>query len=110
MNEKWSKEQIESYKTNHPTLSDVEDEIIIECLEFEKENGPMTEIYHKDKVWKMEEIKMEEKLKTLVYTALGEASMCWTETPIGVFDSTQAKEIGEKLISDINSLYKGEIK
>lgn len=36
-----------------------------------------------------------------IFTALGEASMCWSETPKGVFDGTKAKEIGDKLVDDI---------
>ena len=32
-----------------------------------------------------------------VYEALGAASMCWSETPHGVFDSVRAAEIGEAL-------------
>lgn len=37
----------------------------------------------------------------LIFTALGEASMCWSETPSGVFDSTRAQQIGEKLYADL---------
>ena len=36
-----------------------------------------------------------------IFQALGEASMCWSETPKGVFDSNKAKEIGEKLMKDL---------
>ncbi len=39
----------------------------------------------------------------LVMAAIGEASMCWSETPKGVFNSTKAKEIGEKLLADLKS-------
>lgn len=39
----------------------------------------------------------------LIMTALGEASMCWSETPSGVFDSTKAAQIGKKLLADIKS-------
>jgi len=45
---------------------------------------------------------MKEELQEKVFQALGEASMCWSETPKGVFDSTKAKEIGEQLIRDLN--------
>jgi hypothetical protein len=51
---------------------------------------------------------MKEKLEELIFTALGEASMCWTETPHGIFDSTRAKEIGDKLVIDILQLSKEE--
>lgn len=35
---------------------------------------------------------------TEIYEALGEASMCWNPRPSGVFDSTKASEIGERLV------------
>ena len=35
--------------------------------------------------------------------AIGEASMCWSEVPTGVFESTKAIEIGEKLLQNIKS-------
>lgn len=41
------------------------------------------------------------KLETLVFEALGEASMCWSETPKGVFQDSKAKEVGDKLIEAI---------
>ncbi len=37
----------------------------------------------------------------LVMTAIGEASMCWSETPKGVFDSGKAKKIGEELLKTL---------
>ena len=45
------------------------------------------------------------KLEELVFQALGEASMCWDETPKGVFESSKAKEIGEKLLRSIRTYY-----
>jgi len=48
--------------------------------------------------------------ETLIFEALGEVSMCWTPTPsTQVFDSTKAKEIGEKLVKDLNSLDKANL-
>lgn len=41
-------------------------------------------------------------LESAVFQALGAASMCWDETPKGVFDSTRAKEIGDSLVEFIN--------
>lgn len=41
------------------------------------------------------------ELKNKVFEALGEVSMCWSETPNGIFDSEKAKEIGERLLKDI---------
>lgn len=45
--------------------------------------------------------KLEERMTTLVYESIGEASMCWTETPKGVFDSDRAKNIGDRLMNEI---------
>lgn len=42
-----------------------------------------------------------EKIKQAIYEALGAASMCWSETPKGTFDSTKANEIGEDLIQKL---------
>ncbi|MCP3681720.1 MAG: hypothetical protein GY861_03430 [bacterium] len=49
---------------------------------------------------KTKEIEIEEA----VYMALGQASVCWTETPSGVFKSEEANEIGKKLLKTINYL------
>lgn len=38
-----------------------------------------------------------EDLKKMVYESLGTASMCWSQIPQGVFDSTLAQEVGDKL-------------
>jgi hypothetical protein len=37
-------------------------------------------------------------VESAVFQALGAASMCWSETPKGIFDSTRVKEIGDKLL------------
>lgn len=37
------------------------------------------------------------KFRELVGIAIGEASMCWSEMPSGVFDSTRAKEIVDRI-------------
>lgn len=37
------------------------------------------------------------EIRELIGQAIGEASMCWSETPTGVFDSTRAASIVEKL-------------
>lgn len=45
----------------------------------------------------------ETKLRRLVHTALGEASMCWTDNPPpGKFDSEMCTKVGDKLIAAIN--------
>lgn len=52
---------------------------------------------------------MEDKLRELVFTCLGEATMCWSAQPsIQVFEPKRAIEIGEKLIEDILELYATE--
>lgn len=43
----------------------------------------------------------DEDTETSVFLALGAASVCWDETPTGVFDSTRAKQIGEELIAHL---------
>ncbi len=45
----------------------------------------------------------EEELREKVFTAIGEASMCWNPKPSGVFDSSHAKEISEQLIDYIKN-------
>jgi hypothetical protein len=39
-----------------------------------------------------------------IFQALGAASVCWSETPSGIFDSTRAKEIGEKLLAELDTM------
>ncbi len=46
-------------------------------------------------------LEKDKVLYEKVFMALGEASMCWSETPRGVFDSTNANRIGEELIKYI---------
>lgn len=47
---------------------------------------------------------MEINFRELIGVSIGEASMCWSETPSGVFDSTRAKEIYDKLIAAVEQL------
>ena len=42
-------------------------------------------------------------IKTQIYLAIGEASMCWNPIPSGVFDSTRASEISDRLYGTIRS-------
>lgn len=42
-----------------------------------------------------------EDLRTKIYEAIGAASMCWSETPSGVFEDSKAKEIAEKLVVEM---------
>jgi len=50
---------------------------------------------------------MTDNLRTLIFEALGEASMCW-EFPekAGVFQNDRAEQIGNKLLEEINSVLK----
>jgi len=41
----------------------------------------------------------KEDLKTEIYQGVGHASMCWTETPMGVFDDSEATIVSEKILS-----------
>lgn len=57
-----------------------------------------------------EELKTElgdelTELERLVFTAMGEASMCWEKRAKGVFDSEAAVDVAHRLIKDIRELY-----
>lgn len=41
------------------------------------------------------------ELEVMVFEALGEVSMCWSETPKGVFQDQEAKIIGDNLVKKI---------
>jgi len=50
---------------------------------------------------------MTDNLKSLVFIALGEASMCWSEIDkAGIFESSRCVEIGDRLVAEINSVLK----
>lgn len=42
-----------------------------------------------------------EQLRELVGIAIGEASMCWSEIPTGVFDSTKASTLVDRIMDAI---------
>ncbi len=42
--------------------------------------------------------------KEAVGQAIGEASMCWSETPKGVFDSTRASNIVDEILNYLDEL------
>lgn len=44
---------------------------------------------------------MSNKIQEKIFEALGAASVCWSETPTGVFDSNKASEFGNELYSFI---------
>src|SRR6266851_1721416 len=49
-----------------------------------------------------------DKLKEIVFQGLGEASMCWSETPKGVFDSDRAKRVGDEIMQAIEEEMSGK--
>ena len=42
------------------------------------------------------------KFRQLVGEVIGEASMCWSETPLGVFDSTRASALVDKICAHVD--------
>ena len=42
-----------------------------------------------------------EELRRKIGEAIGEASVCWNELPVGVFDSTKASAIVDRIIADV---------
>ena len=44
-----------------------------------------------------------ENLRQFLGEAVGEASMCWSETPKGIFDSTKASEIVDSLVKQLEA-------
>ena len=51
----------------------------------------------------MEDTKIPDWLKEKIYQTMGYVSLCWSEPPKGVFDSTKVIEITEDLIKEIES-------
>lgn len=45
-----------------------------------------------------------ESRRAAIMRALGEASMCWSETPGGVFDSEKAIAVGERLLDALTEI------
>ena len=43
----------------------------------------------------------QNELQSIVFQGLGEASMCWSEIPQGVFDSVYAVRIGDAIMDAI---------
>ena len=44
----------------------------------------------------------KEKLREIIFVNLGQASMCWSEWPTGVFNSEKAVELGEEIMKAID--------
>lgn len=53
-------------------------------------------------------VHVPEPIKTAIFETVGEASMMWSETPKGVFESTKAKEIAERLCRTVVDYYEGQ--
>ena len=70
-------------------------EFMMNCL------GAFELTSNKREVWFGVHLDILNDWQEKIMQAIGEASMCWSETPKGVFDSTKAKQIGEKLLQDI---------
>lgn len=59
---------------------------------------------NKREVWFGVHLDILNDWKKLILTAMGEASMCWSDVDkAGVFDATRAEQIGGKLLQDIKS-------
>lgn len=56
----------------------------------------------------MRELMTAEKLKEIIFINLGAASMCWSEIPKGVFDSTRAEQLGNEIIESVCIYIKDE--
>jgi hypothetical protein len=55
------------------------------------------------------EVVDDRSIDTIVFEALGEASMCWNPRPSdNVFDSTHARDIGERLLAEIQTRIAGD--
>lgn len=44
-----------------------------------------------------------ETLESKVYQAIGAGSMCWVDTPSGVFDSDRAKHVGDEIWNEVKA-------
>jgi hypothetical protein len=50
---------------------------------------------------------LTDNLESLVFIALGEASMCWSDIDkAGTFESSRCLDVGRRLIVEINSVLK----
>lgn len=49
----------------------------------------------------MNQLMTEKKLKEIIFMNLGAASMCWSEYPKGVFNSTKAEQLGNEIVEAV---------
>lgn len=47
--------------------------------------------------------QIRNKLDQIIGTAIGEASMCWSNTPTGTFDSDEAFNICKRVVDEIQA-------
>jgi len=52
----------------------------------------------------MSKEELIKQVETIVFEALGTASMCWSEIPTNIFDSSQASNVGNEAVSNIIKL------
>lgn len=88
----------ESRENDSNTPDFILSEFMMNCLDaFELANN-------KREVWFGVHLDILNDWEKLIMTAIGEASMCWSNIDkAGVFDSTKAEQIGKKLLQDIKS-------
>lgn len=88
----------ESRENDSNTPDFILSEFMVACLDaFELTSN-------KREVWFGVHLDILNDWKKLILTAMGEASMCWSDIDkAGVFDATRAEWIGEKLLQDIKS-------
>lgn len=71
-------------------------EFMMKCL------GAFEEASNEREAWFDVSLDILNNWEELILTAMGEASMCWSNIDAaGVFDSTRAKGIGDKLLHDL---------
>lgn len=46
-----------------------------------------------------------DEIRGKIFEAIGEASMCWIPPPEGVFDSTLALDVGNRLAGELEPLF-----
>jgi len=91
------------YARNHP--STIESTVIMTAEE--REHKPFAFSYHRPDGGYTENPDESTgflPLEEAVFQALGYASMCWSEAPTGVFDSTAAKSAGDALIAYVEDM------
>lgn len=54
-----------------------------------------------DSVRFLERDRVAKDIQELVFDALGQASMAWSEVPSGVFDSEKCSALGEQIIAAV---------